>query len=228
MKNTEIEILINKNNALTDGSVPGRSVITNKVLNAVYHQYQHQGKNIVVKLSNFLNTLNMAYSGTNFSHIEKALDILKNFDVEIRNFEYQGHRIILGKTKLITYWGVEVINKTNCLKIEFSDRAIEYMKHTDKYTEIDLVLANKFKSKYGIVLFELYKRYENWKNYKGKTKTKVELTLEQMNSKFGTDHKYNSKLVYAMKSGIKEFELITNKKIEVKSIPKSNLIHIIW
>lgn len=227
MKN-EIETYINKNNALVEGSVPGRSVMTNKVLNSVYYEYQKQGKNIVVKLSTFFELLDIAYSGTNFKHIEKSLDTLRDFDVEIRNFEFKGNRIILGKTSLITYWGIEIINNVKCLKIEFSDRAIEYMKHTNRYTEIERNKSNQFKSKYGIVLYEIFKRYEFWETRKGKKETVVDLTLEQLNSKFATEHKYISKVLYAMKAGIIEFEKISGKNIKITEIKKMNMIKLSW
>lgn len=51
----------------------------------------------------------------------------------------------------------------NYIEIKLSDTLIEGLKQKKHFTTIDLATSNKFKTKYGIVIYEIYLRYKNAK-----------------------------------------------------------------
>jgi len=91
------------------------------------------------------------------------------------------------------------------------------------YTILDIKTCNKFKTKYGLKLYEMYLRYYHLPNREEKGVGKITKTLYELNSMFGTNYKHPSKLlnmkitksktIAPINRGIAEIEKITGESI---------------
>ena len=89
----DLSLLVHKNNALTDGNIPDRKVIANKLVNALYYKYEKEGANFKIAINELANLLGMtSNSGKTKDMITDGLKILQQ-PIELRNFEYKGRGI---------------------------------------------------------------------------------------------------------------------------------------
>lgn len=209
-------LTIKKNNALTDGNIPDRKVIANKLVNALYFEYEKQGDTFKIAINDLANMLGMtSNSGKTKEMIADGLKILQQ-PIEIRNFEYKGKGIKWHSAPFLSGATIYTEDK-NYIEIKLSDMLIQGLKQKEHYTIIDLDVSNKFKTKYGLVIWEMYLRYKNQKRDKVPNEVTYQMfSLEELNKKFGTNFKHNSKILEGIERGLKEIEAITEKKIAVK------------
>jgi len=212
----DLSLLVHKNNALTDGNIPDRKVIANKLVNALYFKYEKEGASFKIAINDLASLLNMtSNSGKTKDMIMDGLKILQQ-PIELRNFEYKGRGIKWYSSPFLQEAKIYTDDK-NYIEIKLSDTLIEGLKQKKHYTTIDLGVSNQFKTKYGIVIYEIYLRYKNAKKEGAPENMTYEMfSLDELNSKFGTNYKYNSQMERSIKRGLKEIETITGIKITVK------------
>jgi len=88
-----MELITKKNNALTDGSIPDRKVLTQKLLNVLNKEYETNGTNFKVAINDLATKLNMTVnSGKTKQMIYESLTILQQ-PIQLRNFDYKGRGI---------------------------------------------------------------------------------------------------------------------------------------
>ncbi|PRM91225.1 hypothetical protein CJ672_10355 [Arcobacter cryaerophilus gv. occultus] len=224
----DLSLLIRKNNALTDGNIPDRKVIANKLVNALYFKYEKEGANFKIAINELANLLGMtSNSGKTKDMITDGLKILQQ-PIELRNFEYKGRGIKWFSSPFLQEAKIYTDDK-NYIEIKLSDTLIEGLKQKKHFTTIDLATSNKFKTKYGIVIYEIYLRYKNAK----RDEIPLELTyqdfsLDELNKKFGTTHKFISKMLEGIERGLKEIEKITSVKITVNWIENIKEFRFVW
>ena len=113
--------------------------------------------------------------------------------------------------------------------IRLDEDLIEGMKQHKHYTRIDIETSNKFKTKYGIVIWEIYLRYKNAKRDGVPTEvTYQDFSLDELNGKFGTDYKYISQMERSIKRGLQEIQKITDKDIAVNWIDTDKKFRFMW
>ncbi|NCB13658.1 MAG: RepB family plasmid replication initiator protein [Erysipelotrichia bacterium] len=211
-----INQIINKNNILTDSNLPDSAVLTQKLVNVLYSNYEKQGAEFTIHIKDLCKQLDITNQSRNHSRIKDSLKILKQ-PIELRNFNDKKGR------KLKWYLGsfldkAKIFEDTmEYVDVKIDEDLIEGMKQHKHYTKIDLEISNKFKTKYGIVIWEMYLRYKN----AIREETPIDLTyqmfsLDELNSKFSTKYKYISEMERSLKRGLKEIEEITGIKIAVK------------
>ena len=211
-----INQIINKNNILTDSNLPDSAVLTQKLVNVLYSNYEIKGAEFTIHIKELCKQLDISNQSRNHSRIKDSLKILKQ-PIELRNFNDKKGR------KLKWYLGsfldkAKIFEDTmEYVDIKIDEDLIEGMKQHKHYTKIDLEISNKFKTKYGIVIWEMYLRYKN----AIREETPIDLTyqmfsLDELNSKFSTKYKYISEMERSLKRGLKEIEEITGIKIAVK------------
>lgn len=212
----DLGLLIHKNNALTDGNIPDRKVIANKLVNALYFKYEKEGANFKIAINDLAKLLGMSSnSGKTKDMITDGLKILQQ-PIELRNFEYKGRGIKWYSSPFLQEAKIYTDDK-NYIEIKLSDTLIEGLKQKKHYTTIDLSVSNQFKTKYGIVIYEMYLRYKNAKREEVPLEATYQMfSLEELNKKFGTNYKYNSDIMKCIKRGLKEIDDITGTKITVK------------
>lgn len=212
----DLSLLVRKNNALTDGNIPDRKVMANKLVNALYYKYEREGERFKIAINDLAKLLNItSNSGKTKEMIMEGLKLLQQ-PIELRNFEYQGKGI---KWYSSAFLQEAKITKEdmNYVEIKLSDTLIAGLKQKSFYTTIDLNTSNKFKTKYGLVIWEMYLRYKNANREDvPKEITYQMFSIDELNSKFGTNYKYNSDIIKCINRGLKEIETITGIKIAVK------------
>ena len=90
---------------------------------------------------------------------------------------------------------------------------IEALKQKGGYTPIELEICNKFRTKYGLKIYEMYLRYYSLPNKEGKGVGKISKTKEHLNLIFGTNYKAPSDMKRGIDRGINEIEKITGEII---------------
>ncbi len=210
-----LELITRKNNALTDGCIPDRKVIANKLLNVINYKYEQEGTEFKIAINDLANLMGItSNSGKTKAMIADGIKILQQ-PIELKNFEYKGR----GIKWIIAPFLSEVTAYTddkNYINIKLNDKIITGLKATEQYTAIDINISNKFKTKYGIVIWEMYLRYKNQPRQGIEKDLTYQLfTMEELNKKFGTKYKYISDLQKCIDRGTTEIKKITEKDIIV-------------
>ena len=123
----DLSLLIRKNNALTDGNIPDRKVIANKLVNALYFKYEKEGANFKIAINELANLLGMtSNSGKTKDMITDGLKILQQ-PIELRNFEYKGRGIKWFSSPFLQEAKIYTDDK-NYIEIKLSDTLIEGLK----------------------------------------------------------------------------------------------------
>ena len=221
-----IELITKKNNALTDGSIPDRKVLTQKLLNVLNKEYETNGTNFKVAINDLATKLNMTVnSGKTKQMIYQSLTILQQ-PIQLRNFDYKGRGIKWISAPFLSEATIFHDDK-NYVTIQLNDKIIEGLKQKNGYTVIDLNISNKFKTKYGIVIWEMYLRYKNQKR-DDEQWTYQSFTIDELNRKFATRYKYNSDILKCINRGLKEIKKITDKDITVHYIKQEKKFYFYW
>ena len=226
--NMIINQIIHKNNILTDGKLPDSAVLTQKLVNVLYFNYETQGAEFTIHLKDLCKQLDISNQTRNHLRVKDSLRILKQ-PIELRNFnDKKGRKLkwylgsFLDKAKLFE-------DSMDYVTIRLDEDLIEGMKQHQQYTKIDIETSNKFKTKYGIVIWEIYLRYKNAKRDGVPTEvTYQDFSLDELNGKFGTDYKYISQMERSIKRGLQEIQKITDKDIAVNWIDTDKKFRFMW
>ena len=226
--NMIINQIIHKNNILTDGKLPDSAVLTQKLVNVLYFNYETQGAEFTIHLKDLCKQLDISNQTRNHLRVKDSLRILKQ-PIELRNFnDKQGRKLkwylgsFLDKAKVFE-------DTMDYVTIRLDEDLIEGMKQHKHYTRIDIETSNKFKTKYGIVIWEIYLRYKNAKRDGVPTEvTYQDFSLDELNGKFGTDYKYISQMERSIKRGLQEIQKITDKDIAVNWIDTDKKFRFVW
>ena len=211
-----INQIINKNNILTDSKLPDSAVLTQKLVNVLYSNYETQGTEFTIHIKDLCKQLDISNQTRNHLRIKDSLKILKQ-PIELRNFnDKKGRKLkwylgsFLDKAKVFE-------DSMDYVTIRLDEDLIEGMKQHKHYTKIDIEISNKFRTKYGIVIWEMYLRYKNAKREETPDNLTYQMfSLDELNSKFGTNYKYISQMERSINRGLIEVEKITGTKIAVK------------
>ena len=223
-----INQIINKNNILTDSNLPDSAVLTQKLVNVLYSNYETQGAEFTIHIKDLCKQLDISNQTRNHLRIKDSLKILKQ-PIELRNFnDKRGRKLkwylgsFLDKAKVFE-------DSMDYVTIRLDEDLIEGMKQHKHYTKIDIEISNKFRTKYGIVIWEMYLRYKNAKREEVPSEVTYQMfSLEDLNSKFGTNYKYISQMERSINRGLKEIETITDTKIAVKWQENFNKFGFFW
>ena len=223
-----INQIIHKNNILTDGKLPDSAVLTQKLVNVLYFNYETQGAEFTIHLKDLCKQLDISNQTRNHLRVKDSLRILKQ-PIELRNFnDKQGRKLkwylgsFLDKAKVFE-------DTMDYVTIRLDEDLIEGMKQHKHYTRIDIETSNKFKTKYGIVIWEIYLRYKNAKRDGVPTEvTYQDFSLDELNGKFGTDYKYISQMERSITRGLQEIQKITDKDIAVNWIDTDKKFRFMW
>ena len=226
--NMIINQIIHKNNILTDGKLPDSAVLTQKLVNVLYFNYETQGAEFTIHLKDLCKQLDISNQTRNHLRVKDSLRILKQ-PIELRNFnDKQGRKLkwylgsFLDKAKVFE-------DTMDYVTIRLDEDLIEGMKQHKHYTRIDIETSNKFKTKYGIVIWEIYLRYKNANRDGVPTEvTYQDFSLDELNGKFGTDYKYISQMERSIKRGLQEIQKITDKDIAVNWIDTDKKFRFMW
>ena len=205
---------IKKHNSLTDGYIPksSKQVLPDKLLNALYYKYEREGNRFVMSLQELKQLLGLKSDG-NIERIYEAIGILRH-PVAVKDFTYKGKKAKWANISFLKE-AVRWVEKENYIEFEISDMMIEVLKQKVGYTELDLNICSQFKTKYGLKIYEMYKRYSKMDERESDMNIGlVKKDLDELNNKFGTNYKSPSGMLRGIQRGLKEIERITGEKIE--------------
>jgi len=221
------ELITKKNNALTDGNIPNRRVTANKLLNVLNYYYEEKGSSFQISINELLKTMDMTInSGKSKEMIADAISILQQ-PIQIRNFTFRGKGISWISAPFLSKATILTDNK-NYIKIELTEEILEGLQQRNEWTPIDLAISNQFKTKYGIVIWEMYLRYKNMPQQGQIATTELFKSLDELNKKFATNYKKPSELLRCLKRGTKEIKKITKKLIVVRYVKEKKLFRFLW
>ena len=209
-----LPIVMPKNNILTDARVPISGALTQKLINILYHQYLKHGSEFSMDLSELHKILNIANNGVYRKHIKIALKQLQ-YPIEVRNYtDLKGKEVSWMSCGFLTRAKIQKSYKDR-MDFEIDKELIHALKQKKHYTLIDIETINKFKSKFGIVLYEMYLRYKDMKKKNiQKNMTYQTFTISELNKKFHTKYKYQSDIIKVIKKGMDEIYKITGIEIQ--------------
>lgn len=223
------KLTIKKNNVLTDGYIPktGKELLPDKLLNTLVYKYENEGSTFIMSLSEVRKLLGLkSNSAKNDSRIYKAFKVLGTC-IEMRNFEYKGRGI---KWATGVFCTAKIYkNNQNYIEIKIDDTTISYLKQKYGYTPINIDICNKFKTKYGLAIYEkIYMRYESLPNHVGNNVGYIEKDFKTLNKIFDTSHKHASKMMEGINRGLNEIEKITGIKIHCFYKKQEKLFNFSW
>ena len=205
---------LRKNNAVTDAKNGELSLGAMKSLDAILHVYQETKETkIHLELSYLRKKLGLEKNNDYVDRIKTYLLELK-LPFELRDFREHktGKEISFALTSFLN--DIKSYKDTqHVLEINISENFVDYMIEKSGYTEIDLTLSKKFKTKYGYKIYEMYLRYYGKPTKMGHDVGNINKTMLELNDKFGTNHKYVSKMLEGINRGIKEIEDLTGEQI---------------
>ena len=185
--------VVKKHNSLTDGYInkKDKAVLPDKLINVLYHFYEQKGEKFVIELPILRKYLGLNRAGTNDDRIYRALYLLKLSVLVIRDFTYKGKDIHMSIMSFLHNVNIYK-SRMNEIEIEMNPQLIEALKQKGGYTVIELDINEKLKTKFGLKLYEMYKRYYTLPNKEGAGVGKIEKSLEELNKMFGTSYKHVS------------------------------------
>ena len=220
------DLIIRKNNVLTDGNIPDRKVLTEKVANVLYHYYEEKGVEFKISIPELLRALNLGEKGDNQQRLKEAIQILQS-PIQIRNFDYKGKSISWFSAPFLSRAYIEK-NYANIIDFKIDDMLIEALKQQSTFTQIDIETTNKFKTKYGITLYHMYLRYRGMKVQGSTEATYIHKTLAELNKKFYTNYKTQSEMMRSLRRGLKEIKSITDVSIFISWKKELKVFEFLW
>ncbi len=206
--------MLRKNNAITDAKNGELSLGAMKSLDVILQMYhEHQDRKIHMELSYLRKKLGLEKNNDYVDRIKTYLLELK-LPFELRDFNdiKSGKKVSWALTSFLNE--VKSYKETQHLvEINISESFIEYMVDRAGYTNIDLSLSKRFKTKYGYKIYEMYLRYYSMPNRIDKQLGTINKDIDELNDKFGTKHKHASKMLEGMNRGIKEILSLTGEEI---------------
>ncbi len=204
--------ILKKNNSITDAKNGFLSVPALKMLDLLLFHYEKTGKEYFeISLPDLRNRLKMDKNNNYRRAIELYLEELSQ-RFEIRNYRDRDNNQIswaiasfLNDPKIIFH---KEDNKYIC-KIDLSKNFIDYMIDRAGFTLIPLNKILKFKTKYGYKTYEMYLRYQNV-SQGDKDSVVIKKSMDELNAKYGTNHKYAWKMKEGINRGIEEIKKISD------------------
>jgi len=222
-----IDRFIKKSNVVTDGHIPDRAVLTEKVLNVVYENFQKEGQTFRITFAELFKQLNISNQTENKRRIKDSLTILSQA-LELKNFTHRNGRKV--EWYVGSFMKATIFEDTrDYIDIKIDEDTLYAIEQLKQYTMIDINISNKFRTKYGITIWQMYLRYKNQNRSEvPKNWTYQTFSLEELNKKFGTNFKHNSKMLEGINRGLKEIKKITDKDIYVQIQKETNKIGFFW
>jgi len=198
--------VINKHNSLTDGYVPKppKQVLPDRLLNALYYKYEKEGTTFKISLVELKSLLGLENEKDN-RRIYQAISILQR-PIQIRDFTYNKKEISWISSPFLAK-AVRYRESTNYIEFTIEPMVLEAFKQKVGFTPLNLDICNQFKTKYGLKLYELYRRYYSLPHKEDVQNCKVGVfkkSLEEINFLFGTSYRHPSQAIRSIKRGLEE------------------------
>lgn len=209
-----MNITIHKHNSITDGLLK-LSLPAEKLLNALYHTWEREG------YEDRIMTLEMADLKALIEYNSNDDELLLSYLKELtfshlwRNFEHKGRGVKYHGGPFMSFTVYK--DRQNLIDFQISSIVVSALKQKAGYTAIELEHANKFKTIYGLKLWQMYRRYKTLPSNHAELHDvgHIKKTLEELNGYFGSKYEALSQLERSMARGVKEIEKITGEYVHI-------------
>lgn len=226
---------IKKHNSITD-ALTALSLPAEKLLNALYHTWESEGYEDTIMTLPIADL--KALIGYNSNNDDALLEYLKEltFSHLWRNFEHKGRGVKYhaGPFMSFTVWK----DTQNHIDFKIDSIVVSAIKEKAGYTPLELQIVEKFNTKTGYKLYQLWRRYYTLPNNEaplpilpedGKMeKGVINKTFAEMNAYLGTNYVHASQLARTMQRGLDEIEKITKEKIVLAIDKRSKTFSFKW
>jgi len=214
--------VIKKHNSLTDGYIPksAKQVLPDRLLNALYYKFEREGETFRITLPELKRLLGLP-NEKNDRRIYEAIFTLQS-PIFIRDFRYDGKEVAwLSAPFLCRVYKWK--GRVNELEFHIDPMVVEAIKQKGGYTPLDINICNRFKTKFGLKLYEMFHRYANLPNNRSEINSQeigvIAKSLDELNNMFGTTYTTPSKLFSQKASshkppinrGLEEIERVTGE-----------------
>jgi len=205
-------LIIKKNNTLTDGYIPnsGKAILPDKLINALYWKLEQEGTAFKMTMVELRSLLGLKH-GKDDERIYKAIAILQT-PMQVRDFTFNGD-VISWLSAPFLQRALKRKENQNFIDITLDDMMVEALKQKNGYTAMDIEICNRFKTKYGLKIYEMYLRYYRLPNREGKEVGMITKDIDYLNKMFDTTYKTQSEMKRGIDRGLKEIEKITGELI---------------
>lgn len=226
---------IKKHNSITD-ALTGLSLPAEKLLNALYHTWEiedYEHKKMTVPISD-LKAL-IGYNSNDDELFLKYIDEL-TFSQRWRNFEHKGRGVKYHSGPFMSYtlWK----DTQNHIDFYIDPIVVSAIKQKAGYTPLELQIVEKFNTKTGYKLFQLWRRYYTLPNNEAPLplpeeaekmeKGVINKTFDEMNAYLGTNYAHSSQLARTMQRGLDEIEKIAKEKILLTIDKRTKIFSFKW
>lgn len=230
---------IKKHNSITD-ALTNYSLTAEKLLNAVYHTFSafdevDQEKPFEVAITDLKALIGIKSDGNN-ELVYEALGELQ-IPQRFRNFEYRGRGIKYFSGPLLTDLTIWKDTR-NYASLTINPKVLEALKQKAGYTPLELQIVEKFNTKTGYKLYQLWRRYYSLPNNETPLpipeesekmeKGVINKTFDEMNAYLGTEYIHASQLARTMQRGLDEIERIAKEKIVLTFDKRSKTFSFKW
>lgn len=205
-----IKEVLKKNNSITDAKNGFFSLRAMKLADILLQTYNKTETNeFTIELKKIRKFLGMQ---NNQNYVEEIKYLLKELKMPFELRDYVSVKGEMVQWSIVSFLNEAKIikNSQHLINISISESFIKYLTDKAGYTPIDLNLSNRFKSKYGYKIYELHRRYLTLPNRHYSDVGYIEMTIDDLNFKFGTNHIHSSKMLEGIKRGITEIKKITD------------------
>lgn len=213
---------IKKHNSITDAKTT-YSLPAEKLLNAIYHTWQRDGnRKFTVTVKELKDLIGYKSDGNNV-YFESILNELATVQ-EFRDFEFKGRKIEYTALQFL----IPTIykDKINEVEIEINEKVAAFLKQRNEYTLLELKYTQKFKTLYGLKIYQMFKRYQTMINKK--PDIQIVKSLDELNDMFVTNFKSISEIERGIKRGITEIKKITGEDVYITKMKKEKSISFTW
>ena len=207
--NVYMKRLINKHNSLTDGAIPKppKQVLPDRLLNALYYKYEKEGPTFRISIVELKHLLGLEKERDS-ERIYKAIAILQQ-PIQLRDFRYGKEKVAWMSAPFLAK-AIRYKEQINYIEFTIDPMVLEALKQKAGYTPLDLEICNRFQTKYGLKLYEMYRRYYSLPHKEEIVQNRivgvVKKSLDELNFLFGTHFAYPSQMLRAIKRGLQEIE----------------------
>ncbi|SMC10178.1 replication initiation protein [Nitratiruptor tergarcus] len=189
--------VIKKHNSLTDGYIPKtpKQVLPDRLLNALYYKYEREGVTFTISLPDLKELLGLQNEKDD-TRIYEAIGILQN-PIQIRDFHFQGKAVSWLSAPFLAR-AIRWKEKANVIEFKIEPMIVEALKQKAGYTPLDIEICSRFRTKYGLKLYEMYRRYSSLPHKDPFSDNRIGIikkSLQELNQIFGTHYKTPSKLL---------------------------------
>lgn len=199
---------LRKNNAVTDAKNGDLSLAAMKTLDILLHIWQETGETqLTIEISSLRARLGLQNNNDYVERIKLYLLELK-LPFELRDFKDRrtGRMKSFSLTSFLSGDINSFKTSQHIIELEISSSFIDFMIDRAGFTEIDLVVSGELKTKYAYKIYEMYLRYYGRPTHYGADVGHINIDMDDLNEKFGTNHKHPSQMLRGIGRGMSEIE----------------------